>query len=512
MGGNNVMLKKENLSNLISDDLKSRNENWEVLDAYLKNPKFKEVKADEVWTTKSPGDEAIFSTPVYAKFSDGRKVVIYQSWDWYIYVRDVSTGELIWRDHFDDANYGRPQAEDVNGDGKIEIIGASHDGKIRCWNESGTVLWTQYNMYLKDDYVSGTATGGSDWSIIDTTKSWVKNSFIRPSKEGNLNGEQNAWVEIISGKGAGQKVNISSAEGNTLWTATALDPIPDATSVYKITPAYESDHYFQHAGQLNKEGNKWYLYVTGFDNMCRKLDATTGDIIWLFSALEHNEPFPLIVDIDGDGVLECLFGSVDENVYCLNAVNGELKWNATLPYNAGVDCFPQAYDMDGDGELEYVTNSRGGRTYYLNGKDGSVKYKSTDYTTWTTSEANSRPTVFNMPDGSPACVWGGLAGYVYCLDGEANTIWRKYLGPNMRGSTNIVDVDGDGQLEILVPDMMGTLTILDLDGKEIGQVNMKGGIEGTPLVGDLEGDGNIEVILNSLDGYTSCYRFRKTNE
>ena len=48
----------------------------------------KEVKADEVWTTKNAGDEAIFSTPAYAEFSDGRKVVIYQSWDWYIYVRD----------------------------------------------------------------------------------------------------------------------------------------------------------------------------------------------------------------------------------------------------------------------------------------------------------------------------------------------------------------------------------------------------------------------------------------
>ena len=42
----------------------------------------------------------------------------------------------------------------------------------------------------------------------------------------------------------------------------------------------------------------------------------------------------------------------------------------------------------------------------------------------------------------------------------------------MRGSTNIVDVDGDGQLEIIVPDMMGTLTILDLDGREQGQINM----------------------------------------
>lgn len=114
---------------------------------------------------------------------------------------------------------------------------------------------------------------------------------------------------------------------------------------------------------------------------------------------------------------------------------------------------------------------------------------------------------------------------MYCLNEEGGRIWfhsnlyyREGRG-NVTSATEwgITDLTQewvensfmrmDGKDEILVPDMMGTLTILNKRGKEIGQVNVKGGIEGTPLVGDLDGDGKIEVFLTSLDGYARMFRF-----
>lgn len=147
---------------------------------------------------------------------------------------------------------------------------------------------------------------------------------------------------------------------------------------------------------------------------------------------------------------------------------------------------------------------------YSNGKR-VVIYQSWDWYIYVgeveTGETNSRATVFDYEPRKKAVVFGGLAGFVYCLDGQANTMWRTYLAANMRGSTTIQDINLDGEYGILVPDMMGTLTILNKHGKEIGQINMKGGIEGTPLVGDLDGDGKVEVFLTSLDGYVSMFRF-----
>ncbi|TWT07064.1 PQQ-binding-like beta-propeller repeat protein [Planococcus sp. CPCC 101016] len=453
------------------------------------------VEHEMLWEVKT-GDEPIYSTPVFAVFSNGKRVVIYQSWDWYIYVREVETGELVWRYLFGESNYGRPQAADVNGDGRIEVFGASHDGHVYCLNEEGERVWFHSNLYAREG--GGKVTWANEWGIADSTKSWVENSFMR------VDGDH-ANLVITSGKGKGQVRKISGVETDTVWIEEEFTIWPDETSTYEIQPFHESDTYYQHAGQLMEEPDGWYLYTTSFDNQCVKLKADTGELMWRFSALEQNEPFPTIVDIDGDGKLECLFNSIDEYVYCLDAETGKLKWKNNVGF--GVDCFGSCADMDGDGVSEYIINGRGGRTLYLDGVTGETKYKSTDWSVWATSETNSRATVFDYEPDKKAVVFGGLAGFVYCLDGQANTIWRTHLVANMRGSTTILDINSDGEHEILVPDMMGTLTILNKHGKEIGQVNMKGGIEGTPLVGDLDGDGKIEVFLTSLDGYASMFRF-----
>lgn len=95
-----------------------------------------------LWKTQSYGTEPIYSSPIIVIFSIGIKVLIYTSWDWYIYCRNAETGDLIWRYATNAPCYGRCQAQDVNNDGKIEVIGSSHDGNIYCLSETGVLLWS----------------------------------------------------------------------------------------------------------------------------------------------------------------------------------------------------------------------------------------------------------------------------------------------------------------------------------------------------------------------------------
>lgn len=497
------MLRRESVKNKIVDDLELRNSNWGVIDQKLTElTTDKEIDFDEVWSYRTPGGEAVLSSTIYAKFSTGEDVVINMSYDWYLYVHSVKTGKLIWRYPFGGWGYGRPQAGDVNGDGKIEIFGASHDGVVYCLSEEGDVIWRHYNLYTREG--SGTADSGSEWGIVDSSKDWVKDSFKHKVEE------TYGLLKITGGTGAGQSARISSAEGSNIWTQTPFEIIPDNTSTYEIEPAFKSSRYYQHAGTLNKEGGVWYLYVTGFDNQCVKLNAATGSIVWRYSTLENNEPYPVITDIDKDGKLECIFGSIDEHIHCLDAGTGVVKWKTFLD-TGGIDCFGSYGDVDEDGRVEYITNSRGGRTFYLDGDTGKIKYKSTDWSVWSTSETNSRATVFDYK-GQKAVVFGGLAGWIYCLDGTGETIWRQWNGSIMRASAEVFDLNNDGKLEIVVADMMGTAKILDIDGNELNQINLKGSIEGTPLVGDLDGDGNVEIILCSMDGYIKMFRFKNKQQ
>lgn len=454
------------------------------------------IPYNTVWEYVNQTGQAIYSTPIITTFSNGKKVLIYQGWDWYLYVHDLATGELLWRYAFGGNNYGRPQAEDVNGDGKIEIFGASHEGVIYCLDENGNRLWFIQNLYDREG--NGTATFGTSNTLVDTSKSWATNSFIRSSE---ISGE-NASIQITDGKGSGQTLEIKYASGNTITTFENWTTVPDSTSKYKIIPKKQSDIHYQHAGQLSKEYGVWYLYVTGFDGQCVKIDASTGDIVWKFSSLENIEPFPIITDINNDGILECIFASVDTNIYCLRATDGTKMWSTST--GEGNDSFLSYGDIDNDGVTEIIVNSRSNRCYILNGKTGTIEHKSTDVG----GDIDTQPILADINgDGLNEIVFGCDSGYVYCLDNKANTLWRFNQGVTMNASVNVLDINHDGKQEILSPDMNGTISILDGNGVEIGQIHTKGSIEGTPIVGDLDGDGKIEMVITSIDGYVKMIRF-----
>ena len=107
------------------------------------------LNSEILWKVKNTG-EPIYSSIVEVTLSTGVKALIYSSWDWYIYCRNADTGELIWRYATNAPCYGRCQAQDINEDGKIEVIGSSHDGKIYCLSENGTLLWLFKNLYDRE--------------------------------------------------------------------------------------------------------------------------------------------------------------------------------------------------------------------------------------------------------------------------------------------------------------------------------------------------------------------------
>jgi hypothetical protein len=77
-----------------------------------------------------------------------------------------------------------PALADINGDGKLEIIVATFDGKIRAYKQDGTKLWT-YNYangkkLFASDPVIGDVTGDGQLDIVFGTYSPKQdaNSFV----------------------------------------------------------------------------------------------------------------------------------------------------------------------------------------------------------------------------------------------------------------------------------------------------------------------------------------------
>lgn len=70
---------------------------------------------------------------------------------------------------------------------------------------------------------SGTVTGATSTTLVDSTKSWTVNLWI------------NYVITIVGGTGVGQTSIVASNTGNTLTVTTAWTTTPDTTSKYTLT-------------------------------------------------------------------------------------------------------------------------------------------------------------------------------------------------------------------------------------------------------------------------------------
>ena len=71
----------------------------------------------------------------------------------------------------------------------------------------------------------------------------------------------------------------------------------------------------------------------------------------------------------------------------------------------------------------------------------------------------------------------------------------------VKGGNAVVDLDGDGSMEIIFSAYDSSLHAVDINGIELSgfPVNLGYLVEATPSVGDIDNDGDLEVVIGSLD-------------
>jgi len=283
--------------------------------------------------------------------------------------------------------------------------------------------------------------------------------------------------------GAGNTLFVLTAEGKLLWKFAAQDRVRSCA-----------------VADVNGDGAPEVLLGSN-DRQVRILDAQGKEIrSWvcdaeLISGQGHGR-YPHITalaagDVNGDGKVEVLAGT--RNCWIIAySTEGKVLWRDSAQYH-GVRRILVA-DVEGDGKPEVLSANRYGGIRIYSG-DGKIK-GSTASELGDVSMALGR----TLSDAPPMIVNGSSTGVLKarCLGAQANELEFNNQGFGVNEVT-CADLNGDGLDEILVASETGYLYCLDGHGQEVWRV-LVGSVVRDVATGDLDGDGKLEVLCGAEDG------------
>ncbi|MBI3269458.1 MAG: PQQ-binding-like beta-propeller repeat protein [Planctomycetes bacterium] len=226
--------------------------------------------------------------------------------------------------------------------------------------------------------------------------------------------------------------------------------------------------------------------------------------IWAFEARGAVNSTPALDDLDGDGILDAVFGSDDKRLYAVSGRDGRPLWSVET--QGEVQSSPALGDLDGDGVPDVVAGSEDGRVYALSGRDGRRLW-----TVPTRGKVRSSPALGDLNgDGVADVVVGSLDRKVYALSGvDGRELWTFATGDAVESSPALARLDGDAIPDVVIgSDDNSVYALSGKDGARLWSQATEGDVVSSPALADLNGDECPDVVVGSRDGTLRAFSGR----
>ena len=120
----------------------------------------------------------------------------------------------------------------------------------------------------------------------------------------------------------------------------------------------------------------------------------------------------------------------------------------------------------------------------------------------------SQPTVVDLDgDGDEEVVVGTSLGLVYVIskEGQVRDGWPVVMS-EVQAQVVAEDVNGDGRLELIVGDSKGNVVCLDSNGREVWHTQVVGFPSQAVSIADVDMDGTLDVVLGTVSGHLWALR------
>lgn len=498
------------------------------------------------WQTEV--SSSIYATPLIADInSDGKLEIVVPSFVHYLEVLDGSDGDKTpgWPAFHQSTVHASPLLYDIDKDGSREIALATYNGEVVFFRVSGYMMVDKLvvpRRKVKKNWYVGLDPDPVDRSHPDVHDDQIileaENAKSMHQTKGNNSGTPvpatiSTENEIKSnGSQIGTDIKQPASENNSSVNISSSATVTNGNINSSATVTNETSTGRRLLEDNNSEGSK---ESQSKNNANEDVRAATVENEGSLEA-EADSSFDLLRESDelADEYNYDYDDFVDESMW------GEEEWkegeHEKLEDYVNIDshilCTPVIADIDKDGvpEMVVAVSYFFDHEYYGNSENlkelGNIdigKYLAssivvfdldTKQVKWTaeldlsTDKGNYRAYIYSSPtvvdldgDGYMDILVGTSYGLVYVLDHHGNV--RKKFPLEMaeiQGGVVAADINDDGKIELVTTDTHGNVAAWTVNGEEIWEKHLKSLIPQGPTIGDVDGDGHTDVVVPTISG------------
>ncbi|QDT95946.1 FG-GAP-like repeat-containing protein [Gimesia aquarii] len=338
---------------------------------------------------------------------------------------------------------------------------------------------------------------GNNTRLQSTTSKFFQLEYIKPdlsfcNAQICVDFDNDGQREILFASRKTKKLQmLNASNGSVIWSKK-LAGSQQSISAYDL----DGDGKIEILYTVSSPGRLYVLDHTG--NVLRKWDSS--DFKLGNSAV--------IVDADGDGQLDGLFGSRSKYLLRLNMADLKLSERRAGWVQCG--CHTTAMDVDRDGRWDFFAgsgdDSRGKKGVLHRIDPITLKslwsYKTND------NASSADPVLVDIDDDGSVEIIKSVDNYarddahdaIYAFETDGTLLWKV---PDLSGedSPNVADLDGDGEVEIVGMTFQNEVYCLDAKGRIKWRRNLRPELKHqnshaylTPILCDINGDQKMEIL------------------
>ncbi len=237
----------------------------------------------------------------------------------------------------------------------------------------------------------------------------------------------------------------------------------------------------------------------------------TAQMIWTEHVISTEVSGPKgvnLVDLDGDGDLDVLGATyVNASVYCYFNDGGLFtEASFTSPFDESNAFGLGDFDLDGDPDIVLSD----GELLAIGDNNGSGQFTFTTLDGFTAEYLTNADIVDLDGDGDSDLLLSDFSGDVVTwLEFEGETWTQHTIGTGYYPQdADVADVDGDGDLDVVYTSLLGHPCYIALQtatGWDVSEPDIRPNQASQVELADYDGDGDIDIVCGASTGYLTMY-------